>query len=74
MKYIIIVNLVLILLIIITLLYYIYMKIKNRYIKELFTDDNNNNKYIITMSSIPTNFDTLLPKTIDNILNFDKIY
>jgi len=40
MKYIIIVNLVLILLIIITLLYYIYVKIKNRYIKELFTDNN----------------------------------
>ena len=72
MKYIIILNLVLILFIIITLLYYIYIKIKNRYIKELFTD-NNNNKYIITMSSIPANFDTLLPKTIDNILNFDKI-
>lgn len=32
-------NIILIILIIITILYYTYLKIKNRYIKELFADE-----------------------------------
>lgn len=63
-------NIILIFLIIIILLYFIYLKIKKKYIKELFSNDK---RYIITLSTIPVNFDTLLPKTIDNILKFDKI-
>lgn len=39
-KSIIIFNIILIILIIITILYSIYIKIKNRYIKELFTDNS----------------------------------
>ena len=63
-------NIILIFLIIIILLYFIYLKIKKKYIKELFSNDK---RYIITLSTIHVNFDTLLPKTIDNILKFDKI-
>ena len=66
-----IINIILIFLIIITILYFIYLKIKNRYIKELFSN-NIDNRYIITLSTIPVNFDTILPKTIDSLLNIEK--
>lgn len=69
-----IINIILIFLIIITIitiLYLIYLKIKNRYIKELFTN-NIDNRYIITLSTIPVNFDTILPKTIESLLNIEK--
>jgi hypothetical protein len=66
-----ILNIILIFLIIITILYFVYLKIKNRYIKELFSNDIDN-RYIITLSTIPVNFDTILPKTIESLLNIEK--
>lgn len=66
-------NIILIFLIIIILLYFIYLKIKKKYIKELFSNDK---RYIITLSTIPANFDTSLPITLNSLLklnNFDKI-
>jgi hypothetical protein len=80
MKKIIIINIILIILIIITILYSIYIKIKNRYIKELFTDEKS---FINFMKSqrlgynenrINTNKDYINYSTlVDKLLVKDKV-
>lgn len=71
LKYLLLINCILILLLSIIIVYLIYLKIKKKNIKELFTDIKDN-KYIITLSTIPVNFDTILPKTIESLLNIEN--